>query len=421
MFHALGYNPLYDLKELQHACLIPARMLMLAGKEFHGNNLNPIAHTDIGKNLSATFTLLERMTRDYARPEFGLTHTTIDDKEIEITEEIVLEKAFCKLLHFKKREFNKTQPKILLVAPMSGHYATLLRGTVEGLLPVADVYITDWMNARDVHVTEGEFNLDTHIDYCIEFMQHLAPDLHVMAVCQPAVPVLAAVSLMSSDNDPAVPASMVLMGGPIDVRRSPTEVNEFAMERSIKWFERTFITRVPYKFNGYMRQVYPGFIQLGGFMAMNANRHIGEHMQLFQHLVEGDGESAEQHKKFYNEYLAVMDLPAEFYLQTVETVFQEYALPLRKMVSRGRKVDTNAITKTALLTIEGEKDDISGIGQTKAAMRLCKNIPENRKHYHLQKDVGHYGVFNGRRYREYIVPEIMNFIKRTAPKKAAND
>jgi poly(3-hydroxybutyrate) depolymerase len=299
---------------------------------------------------------------------------------------------------------------LLIVAPMSGHYATLLRGTVEAFLPNHDVYVTDWVDARMVPLTEGSFDLDDYIDYVISILHALGGDTHILAVCQPSVPVLAAVALMEADGDPYVPTSMVLMGGPIDTRVNPTKVNEVAGKRGIDWFRTHVITKVPFPNPGFMRDVYPGFLQLNGFVSMNLDRHIEAHKQLFLNLVRGDGDSAHKHKEFYDEYLAVMDLDAEYYLQTVETVFVRHALPQGQMTHRGRPVDPSRIKRTALLTIEGEFDDISGVGQTEAAHRLCANIPPDRRVHYLQLGVGHYGVFNGSRFRSEIVPRISDFV-----------
>lgn len=407
------YNPIYDLKEIQHSSLFFAREFAKVFKNSHGYNLNPLMHNSLGRRLSASLILFERMTRDYPKPEFGITETEINKKKVAVEEVTLKDKTFCKLKHFKKDGNFKDQPKILLVAPMSGHYATLLRGTVEGMLPHADVYITDWTNAKDVSTLEGRFDLDDFIDYTMEFMRDLAPNLHVVAVCQPAVPVLAAVSLMEARKDKKCPDSMTLIGGPIDVRSGPTEVTEFAEARSIKWFEEFLISRVPYRYDGYMRLVYPGFLQLSGFMAMNISRHVGEHNKLFENLVRGDGESAEQHKKFYNEYLAVMDLPAEFYLQTIDAVFHKCLLPRNKMLFRGsEEIIPSRVKNTALLVLEGERDDIAGIGQTKAAISICTGLKSDKQEYQLKKDVGHYGLFNGRRFRQNIVPTIVDFAKK---------
>jgi poly(3-hydroxybutyrate) depolymerase len=295
---------------------------------------------------------------------------------------------------------------------MSGHFATLLRGTVETLLHEHDVYITDWIDTRHVSAAHGDFNLDDYIDLLVEFMEFLGPDTHVMAVCQPSVPMLCAVSLMAAEGNPNQPRSMTMMGGPIDTRVNPTKVNEVATHKPYSWFERTVIHSVPMGYAGHGRKVYPGFLQLHGFMSMNLERHVGEHVKLFQNMVKGDGDSAAQHREFYDEYLSVMDLPADYYLETIRKVFQEHHLPRGVMVSRGRKVDPGAIRHTALMTIEGEKDDITGIGQTKAAHDLCCNLAPEKHRYHLQPKVGHYGVFNGRRWREEVYPNVREFIRQ---------
>src|SRR5829696_2332539 len=327
--------------------------------------------------------------------------------------ESVWERPFCRLLHFQRvfeHAPRRPQPKLVIVAPMSGHYATLLRGTVEAFLPNHDVYITDWIDARMVPLAEGRFDLDDYIDYLISILHRLGGGCHVVAVCQPSVPVLAAVARMEAENDPHIPHSMILMGGPIDTRSNPTAVNILAEERGVEWFRRNVITKVPFPHPGVMRDVYPGFLQLNGFVSMNLDRHLDAHHDLFRHLVKADGDSAQKHREFYDEYLAVMDLTCEFYLQTVDTVFVRHALPKGEMTHRGRPVDPAAIRNTALLTIEGEKDDISGVGQTEAAHRLCVNIPPERKAHYLQPGVGHYGVFNGSRFRSEIAPRIADFV-----------
>jgi poly(3-hydroxybutyrate) depolymerase len=304
----------------------------------------------------------------------------------------------------------RPQPKLLIVAPMSGHFATLLRGTVEAFLPNHDVYVTDWSDARMVPLSEGRFDLDDYIDYVISIFHALGGDTHVLAVCQPAVPVIAAAALMDADDDPYIPVSMTLMGGPIDTRVNPTAVNALAKHRGTEWFHSHVITKVPFPNPGFMRDVYPGFLQLNGFVSMNLDKHIEAHKQLFLNLVKGDGDSAGKHKEFYDEYLAVMDLAAEYYLQTVETVFVRHALPLGEMTHRGRPVDLSQIKRVALFTVEGEHDDISGVGQTEAAHQLCVNIPADRQAHWLQPGVGHYGVFNGSRFRAEIAPRISDFI-----------
>lgn len=416
MFALFENDALYSMIEASRHTMQPFRYLVRTGKAITEHPMNPMIEFPMGRTLNASLEIMERLTRQYHKPEFGIHHITMGDKDVHIRQKTLMSKPFCRLLHFEKdfhRQKKKVkQPKLLIVAPLSGHFSTLLRGTVKDTLPHFDVYITDWINASEIPQSEGTFDLDDHINYCIEFMEHLGPDVHVMAVCQPTVPVLAAISIMAANHSKSQPKSMILIGGPIDARKNPTEVNKYADNRHMNWFETQVITRVPMNYPGAWRLVYPGFIQLAGFMSMNMQRHVGEHMKLFQHLVIGDGESAQAHRTFYNEYLSVMDIPAEFYLQTIETVFKEYSLPKGTMVSRGRAVHPADIKKTALLVIEGELDDISGIGQTKAAIDLCKNIPKSKKTYHLQKGVGHYGTFNGRRFREQIVPFMEKFIKK---------
>ena len=396
------------MMEMQRFFVSPINMGAKIGRTINGSPFNPLSYSEVGRSVSAFCEVLERITRNYDKPEFGITSTTIDGKEVAVSLEIIYSRVFCDLLHFK-RNTTKKQPKMLVVAPMSGHYATLLRGTIQGLLPHFDVYITDWVNAREVPLSEGIFDFDDYVEYVIEFLDIIGGPAHVMAVCQPSVPVLAAVSLMATSGDPLAPKSMILIGGPIDTRKNPTKVNELAMTQPLSWFEKNVISRVPINYPGFMRKVYPGFVQLTGFMQMNLDRHIGAHMELYEHLIEGDGDGADEHRKFYDEYLSVMDLDAEFYLHAIEHVFQKFSLPEGKMEVHGRLVRPQDIKKTALLCIEGERDDISGRGQTKAAIDLCKNLPDNMKKYHLQMNVGHYGQFNGRRYREEIVPLIKEF------------
>src|SRR5579872_987107 len=405
--------PMYWLYEMGHAALDPSRAFADATRLFFKNPANPLAHTTYGKSVAAAMELFERTTRRYRRPEWRIDATTVGGEHVPVHINTVWERPFCRLLHFERafaRAPRRPQPKLLIVAPMSGHYPTLLRGTVEAFLPNHDVYITDWRNARSVPVGEGRFDLDDYIDYVISILHFLGGDAHVIAVCQPSVPVLAAVAAMEAAGDPNVPHSMVLMGGPIDTRVNPTVVNQLAQQRGTDWFRRHVITKVPFPNPGFMRDVYPGFLQLNGFMSMNLDRHIEAHKQLFMHLVRGDGDSAGKHKEFYDEYLAVMYLAAEFYLQTVETVFVRHALPEGRMTHRGRPVDPRRIRQVALLTIEGEHDDISGVGQTEAAHRLCSGIPADRHAHWLQPDVGHYGVFNGSRFRAEIAPRIADFV-----------
>ncbi len=408
---------LYMMYEMNHAAIAPLRMAAKYGHHFWTNPANPVADTELGRSYAASLQMFERFTRRYGKPEFGITSTEVEGKKHAVKDVCVWEKPFCRLLHFNRRfdvapSDPKQQQKILIVAPMSGHYATLLRGTVEAMLPHGEVYITDWTDARDVPTSKGSFDLDDYIDYVIEMIHHLGENVHVMAVCQPTVPVLAAVSLMHQRKDKLLPASMILMGGPIDTRRNPTTVNELATERGIDWFKRNVIVRVPLPNAGFMRQVYPGFLQLSGFMTMNLDRHVDAHRELFWHLVEGDGDSAEKHDDFYDEYLSVMDLTAEFYLQTVDKVFVKQALPKGEFTYRDQLIKPASITQTALMTVEGEKDDISGIGQSEAAHELCTSLPEDMRDHHLQEKVGHYGVFNGSRFRANIVPRLVAFMHK---------
>ena len=401
----------YQFYELAHAALAPARVVSDATYALFRNPFNPLAATPFGRNLAAGAELFERMTRRYGKPVFGLATTDIDGVTHEVLEEVVWSRPFGNLLRFVRPTLAdaERQPTLLIVAPMSGHYATLLRGTVEAFLPTHNVYITDWADARMVPLAAGRFDLDHYIDYLRDMLQVLGPGVHTLGVCQPAVPLLAAVALMEAEGDAHAPASMTLMGGPIDTRKSPTAVNQLAQKRGVKWFRDNCLRTVPFPYPGMSRQVYPGYLQLSGFMAMNIDRHVNAHVDMFRHLVEGDGDSAEKHREFYDEYLAVMDLTAEYYMQTIETVFVEHLLPKGEMKCRGVPVDTHAIRRTALMTVEGEKDDISGVGQTFATHELCPNIPPERKQHYMQAGVGHYGVFNGSRFRKEIVPRINAF------------
>ncbi|MBV9753970.1 MAG: polyhydroxyalkanoate depolymerase [Hyphomicrobiales bacterium] len=402
----------YFLHEASLALIGPARAATEAARIFFENPANPASWTPFGRSVSAACDVFERSTRRYEKPEFGLTSTQIGGEKVAVSEEIVWQRPFGRLIHFARAlpASHPKQPKILLVAPMSGHYATLLRGTVEAFLPRYEVFVTDWSDARMVPLTSGHFGFDDYVDYVIEMLRHLGPNTHVIAVCQPSVPVSVAVAVLEAAKDPVSPTSMILMGGPIDTRESPTAVNVLAQERGIEWFRRHCITRVPFPYPGMMREVYPGFLQLSGFMAMNLDRHISAHWDYYKNLVQDNGDSAEKHREFYDEYLAVMDLTAEFYLETVDRVFVRHLLPKGQMRYRGKAVDLADIRKTALMTIEGENDDISGVGQTQAAQRLCVNIPAEKRVHYLQKRVGHYGVFNGSRFRSEIVPRIDDFI-----------
>ena len=411
----------YQLYELNHAALQPARAYADAVRMLYTNPLNPLSNTLWGRSVAASAELFERTTRHYSKPSFGIDSVEIDWKTVPVSEQIVWSRPFCNLIRFNKAmpAGKHPGPKLLIVAPMSGHYATLLRGTVEAMLPHAEVHITDWVDARMVPMAQGRFDLDDYVDYVIDMLHELGPDTHVMAVCQPSVPVLAAVALMESRGDAFSPATMTLMGGPIDTRSHPTAVNTLAKEKGIDWFREHVIMQAPWPAPGFGRNVYPGFLQLSGFMGMNLDRHIIAHKDFFLHLVKHDGDSAEKHREFYDEYLAVMDLTAEFYLQTVDTVFVRHALPKGELMHRGTHVDPSAIRNTALFTVEGENDDISGIGQTRAAHDLCVNIPADMKAHYMQPAVGHYGVFNGSRFRSEIVPRIVDFISSHGSKSRA--
>ncbi|WP_169566636.1 polyhydroxyalkanoate depolymerase [Sneathiella limimaris] len=403
---------LYHFNELQRLALSPVRMAAQFQSQILRSPFNPLSETPQARTLAAAYDLFAETTQYHGKPAFGLHETIIDGKTVPVAEQIVHRLPFGQLKHFK-RETDRKDPKILMVAPMSGHFATLLRGTVETLLPDHEIYITDWRDASSVPLAEGGFDLDDYIDYLREFMSVLGPDTHVMGVCQPGVPVLAAIALMSEDKDPNTPRSMTLMGSPIDTRRHPTVPCKLAMDHSLDWFERTVIYSVPVGYPGAFRRVYPGFLQLGGFVSMNLERHMDAHIQQFEHLVEGDGDSADKHRAFYAEYNAVMDLSAEYYLQTIETVFQKQSLAKGEMMYRGdRLVDTGAIEKTALMTVEGELDDISGIGQTVAAHDICVNLKDGLKEHYEQKGVGHYGVFNGSKFQKFIAPRIAKFIRK---------
>ena len=407
---------LYYLYEMNHAALAPWRAVADAGLNFWTSPANPLSSTQMGRSFAASLEMFERTTRRYGKPPFDIADTIVNDEPVAIEEVVSLRKDFCHLVNFRKMRDGQASPehKMLIVAPMSGHYATLLRGTVESMLPHYDVYITDWIDARTVPASHGAFDLDDYVDYVTEFLQHLGPGTSVMAVCQPSVPVLAAVSLMNDAKDRCAPKTMILMGGPIDTRRNPTAVNKLAKDKGVDWFRNNVIMKVPAPHAGMMRDVYPGFLQLGGFMQMNLDRHVDAHRELFWHLVDGDGDSAGKHREFYDEYMSVMDLTAEFYLQTVEKVFCNHDLPKGTLTHRNKLVDPSRITQTALMTIEGERDDISGVGQTEAAHDLCSNLAPNKKLHHLQPGVGHYGVFNGSRFRKEIVPRIVTFVNANA-------
>lgn len=362
------------------------------------------------RQFGAALSMLADSGLSHSRPDYGFRSTRVGNNAVAVVEEVEYETPFGTLLHFRK-DTDVHQPRVLVVAPMSGHFATLLRGTLSVLLPDNDVYITDWKNARDIPVADGPFGFDDYVDHLIQFMEILGEGSHMIAVCQPAVAALAATAVMAEHHNPAQPRSLTLMAGPIDTRRNPTKVNELAKSQSIEWFEKNLITTVPWRYKGAFRQVYPGFLQLTAFMSMNLDRHINAHMAQFRALACGDVVSAESHRKFYNEYNAVMDLPAEFYLQTVKRVFQDHDLPLGRLTWRGRPIRPDAIRRTALLTVEGERDDICAIGQTVAALDLCTNARQKR--HHLQSGVGHYGVFSGSRWAREVYPKVRAMIEVT--------
>lgn len=404
---------LYHLYELNQAALSPARVAADAYRLLFRNPLNPASYTPLGRSAAAALELFERTTRRYRKPAWGIEETEVGGRKVAVRERVILTKPFCKLVHFERDVSawrRHRDSKLLVVAPLAGHFPTLLRGTIRDLLPHHDVYVTEWQDARFVPRADGSFDLDDYIDYIIEFLRYFRGNVHVMGVCQPTVPVFAAVAAMEAMGDPAVPHSMILMAGPIDARENPTAVNRFAEARTLEWFRRNVITQVPWPYPGMIRMVYPGFLQLSGFMGMNFDRHVTAHRELFHNLIRGDGDSADKHREFYDEFLAVMDLSAEYYLQTIETVFLEHKLPKGQMVHRNVRVDPGKVHRVALMTVEGEKDDISGIGQTFAAHILCKNLADSMRAHYLQPGVGHYGVFNGSRFRAEIVPRINNFI-----------
>ena len=412
MQHHINTNYLYYLLEALRANLTPARYNILAAQEWYKNEYNPFYHTNFAQTMRATIEIAERVTRKYDKPEFRITTAKVHDKEYPVEEIHILKKPFCNLLHFAKKEYDGHLPKLLIVAPMAGHHATLLRGTIQEMLSYADVYVTDWIDASQVPLSDGSFNMDDFIDYVIDFIKIIGPNTHVMAVCQPTVPVLAATAIMSHDNDKCVPSSMILMGGPVDARKSPTTLGSFAEDLSEDWFEKFTITAVPPNYPGSGRLVYPGFLQLVGFIGLNWKRHMDSQVDLFKSLLLEDNVHADYEKAFYDEFLSVMDLPAEFFLQTIKEVFHKFSLARGKLVSRGRHVDAACITKTALFGIEGEKDDIAGVGQTSASLDICTGIPKAKKKYLLQPEVGHYGVFSGSKFREFIAPSIGEFIKK---------
>jgi poly(3-hydroxybutyrate) depolymerase len=408
---------LYDAYEVQRSLLAGASKLAGLGAGWLSNPANPMGYSAMSPMVAASLEVFAHAAAPRGKPEFAIHSVKIGGKQVRVDEQILLRKPFGQLKHFARDGVDKG-PSVLIVAPMSGHYATLLRGTVERLLPGHDVYITDWRDAKQVPLSDGSFDLDDYVDYLIEFLEHIGKRTgerpHMLAVCQPAVPAFAATALMNADKNPWRPKSLTMMGGPIDTRKAPTAVNTLATQRPFGWFEQNVIATVPMIYAGAGRKVYPGFLQLAGFMTMNLGSHLVSHWEMFKHLVVGDEEGAAATQKFYDEYRSVCDMTAEFYLQTVDVVFQQHQLPKGEMKHRGRLVDPAAIRDTALLAIEGERDDISGLGQTKAALDITTKLPEARKQYFMAGDVGHYGIFNGRKWREKIAPVVEKFI-------AAND
>ena len=404
---------LYDAYEVQRSLLAGASKLAGLGAGWLSNPANPMGYSAMSPMVAASLEVFAHAAAPRGKPEFAIHSVKIGGKQVRVDEQILLRKPFGQLKHFARDGVDKG-PSVLIVAPMSGHYATLLRGTVERLLPGHDVYLTDWRDAKQVPLSDGSFDLDDYVDYLIEFLEHIGKRTgerpHMLAVCQPAVPAFAATALMNADKNPWRPKSLTMMGGPIDTRKAPTAVNTLATQRPFGWFEQNVIATVPMIYAGAGRKVYPGFLQLAGFMTMNLGSHLVSHWEMFKHLVVGDEEGAAATQKFYDEYRSVCDMTAEFYLQTVDVVFQRHLLPKGQMEHRGRPVDPNAIRDTALLAIEGERDDISGIGQTRAALEIATKLPKAKKQYFLARDVGHYGIFNGRKWREKIAPVVEKFI-----------
>jgi len=400
---------LYHAYEFQRTMMSAASAWANMGAQWLQNPLNPMSYSNMAPMMASGLDVFAHASASRGKPAFGFTEVEVDGRKVAVTEEILLRKPFGQLKRFRRRGV-VGQPKLLIVAPMSGHYATLLRGTVERLMTSHDVYITDWRDARMVPASEGSFDLDDYIDYLVEFLERLGPGAHMLAVCQPSVPAYAAVALMAADKHPCRPATLTLMGGPIDTREAPTAVNTVATQRPLAWFEQNVIHTVPVYYPGNGRKVYPGFLQLTGFMAMNLGNHLVSHWSMFRHLVEGDEESADATKAFYDEYRSVCDMTAEFYLQTIDQVFQRHLLPRGELMHRGRRIDPGAIGDVALLAVEGERDDISGIGQTRAALTLATSLAPEKKKYLLAERVGHYGIFNGRRWREQIAPVVDDWI-----------
>ncbi|APG62141.1 esterase [Sphingorhabdus lutea] len=402
---------LYTLHEMQKNWLASVSYMAQLQANLLNNPSNPFAYLGGGPVVASALDVFAHSAMTRGKPDFGITETMIDDKNIAIDEQIEARKPFGQLKHFVKSGI-KDAPKLLIVAPMSGHYATLLRGTVARMLPGHDVWITDWRDARNVPLSDGIFDLDDYIDYLVDWLAHIGPGAHMLAVCQPSVPCYAAAALMSKRGDPNRPKSLTMMGGPIDTREAPTAVNKLAMERPFSWFQQNVIATVPAHYAGRGRKVYPGFLQLAGFMSMNLGNHMMSHWEMFKHLIEGNDDGADATKAFYDEYRSVCDMTAEFYLQTIDLVFQNHALPKGEYMHRGELINAADITDIALMAVEGEKDDISGIGQTKAALTIATHLPDNMKQYYMAKDAGHYGIFNGSKWRDKVAPRVIDWIAK---------
>ena len=401
---------LYTIHEMQRSWLNMASTWASVGAEWLNNPALPFGYTGMGPAMASALEVFAHASAPYGKPAFDIESVSVGGKDYPVTEAIVLHRPFGNLLRFTHDGLPKDAPRLLIVAPMSGHFATLLRGTVARMIENCEVYVTDWADAKMVPLSAGEFDLDDYIDYLTDYLEHIGPGTHMLAVCQPSVPALAVTAIMAADKHPCRPATLTMMGGPIDTREAPTSVNDLAMQRPIEWFRHTVIATVPLQYPGAGRRVYPGFLQLAGFMSMNLGNHMQSHYHMFKHLVDGDGESADASKAFYDEYRAVSDLNAAYYLQTVELVFQTHALANNTFEHRGKLVDLTKIRDTALLAVEGERDDISGIGQTKAALKLTTGLAESRKQYFLAPEVGHYGIFNGSRWRDQIAPMVEAWI-----------
>ena len=401
---------LYHAYEMHRTLLAGASNMAAISARMLSNPALPLGYFGMGPMLASALEVFAHVYEQRGKPAFGIDAVEVNGKKRRVRENVVYEKPFGSLRHFRRAGLPKNAPKLLIVAPMSGHYATLLRGTVRRMVERHEVWITDWADAKMVPLSEGHFSLDDYIDYLIEFLRFIGEGTHILAVCQPSVPAFAATAIMGAEKDPCRPVSLTMMGGPVDTRASPTSVNDMAMDRPLSWFESNVIATVPMSYPGAGRKVYPGFLQLAGFLSMNLETHVMSHYEMFKHLTLGDHESAAGTKRFYDEYLSVCDMTAEFYLGTIEAVFQKHSLPRGEFIHRGKPIDPDAIRDTALLAIEGERDDISGLGQTRAALDLAAHLPPEKKKYHLAPEVGHYGIFNGSKWRDRIAPVVEEWI-----------